>query len=405
MLTPHEALEKIFERVVPLELENVNLVESVDRTLGQNMIATIDLPPFDNSAMDGFAVMADDVAQASKEAPVLLKVQEKIRAGLLPTTKVKKGQAVMIMTGAPLPQGATAVVMKEATQYDGNGDVRILYPAGQGENIRPRGEDVQKNNLLIKAGTRIRSYEIALLAAQGFSEIPVIRKPVVGVLATGDELLDLDQKLIPGKIHNSNGPALRSALRHWDVEGKDFGVAKDDPVELEEKIVRALAECDMLLISGGVSVGDFDYTKTTLEKVGVQEIFWKVAIKPGKPLFFGITKNNKYVFGLPGNPISALVCLEEFVRPALEKLQGFVPKHPSYHLKGRALNDYPLPANRTQYLFCQARAAKDNFELKIFRPQGSAMMGMAAQANALALPDENARQIKKGDEVSFRWLK
>jgi molybdopterin molybdotransferase len=405
MLTPSEALGKIFERLVPLGQESVNLIESVDRTLGQDITAGIDLPPFDNSAMDGFAVVAEDVAHASKESPVILNVNEKIRAGLMPTTSVKSGEAVMIMTGAPLPQGATAVVIKEATEIDGNGAVRVLFPTSVGDNIRPKGEDVQKSNLLLKAGCRIRPYEIAVLAAQGFSEIAVIRKPIVGVLATGDKLVEIGQVLGPGKIHNSNGPALLSALRHWDIEGNDFGIAKDEPVELEKKVLRALESCDVLLISGGVSVGDFDYTKTTLEKCGVNEVFWKVAIKPGKPLFFGVTKDNKYVFGLPGNPISALVCLEEFVRPALEKLQGFVPKHPSYHLKGRALNDYPLPANRRQYLFCQASSVGGNFELKIIRPQGSAMMGMATQANALALPDEDARQIKKGDDVPFRWLK
>lgn len=405
MLTPHEALEKIFEHVTPLEMEEVDLIQAVDRTLAEDVAARIDLPPFSNSAMDGFAVLAEDVAKASKSSPVFLHVQEKVRAGSIPNVRVKKEEAVMIMTGAPLPQGATAVVMKEATQFDGNGKVHIFYPAVAGDNIRPQGEDVQKGSLMLKAGTRIRPYEIALMAAQGVSEIRAIRKPVVGILATGDELVDLTEDLSHGQIHNSNGPALLSALKHWDVDGKDYGIAKDDPVQIKHKLKQAIKNCDVLLVSGGVSVGDFDYTKAILEKVGVKEIFWKVAIKPGKPLFFGVLEKNKYVFGLPGNPISALVCLEEFVRPALEKLQGFVPRHPSYHLVGKALNNYLLPADRRQYLFCKAASGKNGFELTIIRPQGSAMMGMATQANALALSPDGARQIKAGDEVSFRWLK
>ncbi|MCG3205752.1 MAG: hypothetical protein KCHDKBKB_02475 [Elusimicrobia bacterium] len=405
MLTPREALEKIFEHTRPLDAEDVSLAQAVDRTLAVDLVARIDLPPFDNSAMDGFAVVAEDVAHASKVNPVLLHVHEKVRAGLMPTTAIKSGQAIMIMTGAPLPQGTTAVVMKEATDYNGNGDVKVLFPADAGDNIRSKGEDVRQGSALLKAGARIRPYELALLAAQGFWNVRVISRPIVGVLATGDELVDPAQDLIHGKIHNSNGPALLSALKHWNLEPTDYGIAKDDPADLEPKLKQALAECDVLLVSGGVSVGDFDYTKTILEKLGVKEVFWKVAIKPGKPLFFGVTSDNTCVFGLPGNPISALVCLEEFVRPALEKLQGFVPKHPSYHLIGKALNEYPLPADRRQYLFCQANSGKNGFELTILRPQGSAMMGMATRANALALPYEDARQIKSGDEVPFRWLK
>ena len=184
----------------------------------------------------------------------------------------------------------------------------------------------------------------------------------------------------------------------------DLGIVKDDPERMEEALRSALPESDVLLVSGGVSVGDFDYTKTLLEKLGWKEVFWRVAIKPGKPLLFGLYRE-KLVFGLPGNPISVLVCLEEFVRPALEKLRGYVPGHPSYHLRGRADDDYPKPADRQQYLFCRAEPEGDDYRLRILRPQGSAMMGMAARANALAISPIGVRRVRRGDVLPFRWLK
>jgi molybdopterin molybdotransferase len=405
LITLHEALEHLFTAVQPLGTERVALSQAVDRTLAEEVTAVVDLPPFDNSAMDGFAVKAEDVGTASKDNPVLLNVHHQVRAGALPLASLKMGEAVMIMTGAPLPAGATTVVMKEASEYNQDGKVKILFPAEPGDHIRPKGEDVQAGSVLLPAGKRLRPYEISLLAAQGFMDVAVIRHPRVGVLATGDELVAGGEECGPGKIYNSNGPALLSALRRWNVTGLDMGIGQDHPVALQEKIRDALAFCDVLLISGGVSVGEFDYTKAALTACGVAEVFWKVAIKPGKPLYFGRTPQNKYVFGLPGNPVSALVCLEEFVRPALEKLQGFSPRHPSYHLKGTAVNNYPLPAGRRQFLFCEASCKEGSFHLSILRPQGSAMMGMACRANSLALPDENVRRINKGDALSFRWLK
>lgn len=404
MLTADEALTKIFDHVHPIGIERVALSEAIDRTLAADLTARYDLPPFDNSAMDGFAVSDSDVLPASQETPVVLRVSQQIRAGDLSNIAVKPGNAVMIMTGAPLPQGATAVVMKEATSMNGSGTVTVYHSASAGENIRRQGEDIRRGAPLLKAGVRLRPYEIALLAAQGFSTVPVVRKPMVGVLATGDELVPVKKKLSRGKIYNSNGPAVCAALRHWKMDVVDFGIAKDNRRGLKKKIARALKKTDVLLVSGGVSVGDFDYTKSTLEALGVREVFWKVAIKPGKPLFFGVMKD-KYVFGLPGNPISALVCLEEFVRSALERLQGFEARHPSYHLSGKALNDYPLPSGRRQFLFAQARSKGHGFELHIIRPQGSAMMGMAVSANVLALAPEGARKINAGDDIAFRWLK
>jgi len=409
MLTPEEALQKILTHTPILPPETVPLEQAEGRVLAEELFAQSELPPFDNSAMDGFAVRAADVAQARQDCPVKLKILDVVRAGSLPRPALQAGQAVRIMTGAPIPQGADSVVMKESTGSTEDDWVTIFRAPRKNENIRPKGEDISAGQSLAQAGLRVRPYDVALLAAQGFKTLSVLEKPKVVILATGDELVPFTEPLAPGKIRNSNGPAIAAFLSHWNVPCRDLGIAGDDPAKLEEILREAFAFADVLLISGGVSVGDFDYTKSTLEKSGVGVIFWKAAIKPGKPIFFGIKTDEgggkKLVFGLPGNPVSALVCLEEFVRPALEKLQGFTPKHPSYHLQGKAMNAYSKPKDRQQYLFCKAHGSENDWELEIIRPQGSAMLGMACRANALAVARIGIEQVRPGDRLPFRWIK
>ena len=409
MLTPEEALHLILEHAPVLEFQSVPLEESEGRVLAEELFARFELPPFDNSAMDGFAVNAADIEGASQDRPVKIKTLDVVRAGSQSRFPLQPGQAIKIMTGAPIPEGADAVVMKEFTSMDQDKWVSVLRAPKKQENIRLQGEDIRVGQSLARKGLRIRPYEVVLLAAQGFRIVPVVRKPNVAILATGDELTPLSDPLLSGKIYNSNGPAIAAFLSRWNIPCLDLGIAGDAPVKLEDDLKKALADADVLIVSGGVSVGDFDYTKTVLENIGVQEVFWKVAIKPGKPLFYGVHSNegegNKIIFGLPGNPVSALVCLEEFVRPALEKMQGFTPSHPSYHLEGKILNRYSKPRDRQQYLFCNARKNEANWDLEIIRPQGSAMLGMASSANALAMACIGIDQVSPGDRLPFRWIK
>jgi molybdopterin molybdotransferase len=291
--------------------------------------------------------------------------------------------------------------MQERARLKG-ASVEVLDTAETGQHIRPRGEDVRRGEPLLRSGAVLRPYEIGLLAAQGIRSIRVVRLPKVAVAATGDELAAAGASLRPGQIRNSNGPALAAALVRWGLPVHDGGIAADGEDSVRKALGPLLAAADVLLVSGGVSVGDFDRTREALLGLGFEQAFWKVAIKPGKPLFFA-TAGRKLAFGLPGNPVAALVCLEEFVRPALERLQGLSLGHPSYHLRGRALNGYPVPKDRRQYLFCVARDAGEGFELDVIRPQGSAMLGMACRANALALADTGA--VRRGDTLAFRWLK
>lgn len=408
-ISPGEALRLILERAAALGPEIVPLARCAGRVLAADARAATALPPFDNSAMDGFALRAADVARASELEPVALTVLETVRAGATGRLAVGSGQAVRIMTGAPMPRGADSVVMVERVEAGADGRIHVSQPALQGSHVRARGEDVEEGALLLRAGARLRPYDVALLAAQGFAEVSVIKRPSVAVLSTGDELIAAGEPLAPGKIRDSNGPALEAAVSRWNAPCVNLGIAPDEPAALLAALGAALSSADVLLVSGGVSAGDFDGTKAALAALGVREVFWKVAMKPGKPLFFGVREapgeRTVLVFGLPGNPVAALVCVEEFVRPALEALQGHAPGHESYHLTGAALNDYPKPADRRQYLFCAARPSAAGYELTILRPQGSAMLGMASKANALAIAPEGAGRVARGDALRFRWLK
>ncbi len=409
MISPDLALEMILDNIEALPPEDISLEESPGRIIASDIYATEDLPPFHNSAMDGFAVRAADTAGASRESPVRLDIQGVVRAGDMAITELAGGMAIKIMTGSPLPAGADSVVIREVTRSKGDEWVDIFRTSREGDNIRGKGEDVHSGDLLLDAGTRIRPYELAVLAAEGIAGVSVVGKPRVALLATGDELVDFRRRLTPGKIRNSNGPALVSALARWGVEVLDLGIGCDDPEEMKTTLGRALPKLDMLIISGGVSVGDFDYTRVVLEELGFEEVFWRVAIKPGKPLLFGLFPGNegsdKPVFGLPGNPVSVMICVEEFVRPAIEKLRGYRPEHPAYHLSGIVENDYVTPEERQQYLFCRVSRDGDDYRIHIIRPQGSAMMGMACKANGLAVSPIGTRTLKPGDVLPFRWLK
>lgn len=409
MTDPAEALRLVLKSTRALGAQSVPLAQAVDRVLAADIHARGHLPAFDNAAMDGYAVRAADLAGATPQEPVELRVREVVRAGSAGRFALRSGEAARIMTGAPVPRGADSVVMQELTAPGAKGRVRISKAAESGSHIRPRGEDVRAGSLLLKAGTALRPYEIALLAAQGITRLRVMRRATVAVLATGDELVKRGARPAQGRIYDSNGPALLAALSRWDAPTADLGIVGDDPIQLHRALAGALSRADVVLVTGGVSVGDFDYTRSVIADLGVREVFWKVAIKPGKPLLFGTYgapgEKRKLIFGLPGNPLASLVCLEEFVRPALEKLQGRALKHQSYHLEGTATNDYPKPKDRQQYLFCRARPGGGGYVLDIIRPQGSSMLGMATGANALAVAPVGLARVPRGMTLAFRWLK
>ncbi|WP_395146348.1 gephyrin-like molybdotransferase Glp [Armatimonas sp.] len=321
-----EALAQILaSATVPLATELVPLEQARGRAVASDILATCDLPPFDNSMVDGYAVRTASVGSASEELGLSLPITMEIPAGSWPTRALRAGEAARIFTGAPIPEGCDAVVMvedtEEAEEDDENepGRVTLRHP-GSGSYIRRRGSDIAVGGLAIPAGTSLRAGEIGLLAALGIAEIPCPRRPRVGILSTGDELISLAHTALqPGQIRDSNGPALAAAIEEAGGVVVGRAHAKDTPEAVAEAFAK-LSGCDLIIASGGVSVGDHDHVKAVLEAQGTLS-FWRIAIKPGKPLAFG-TLGDALFFGLPGNPVSSLVTFELFVRPLLRKLAG-----------------------------------------------------------------------------------
>ena len=331
-LIPVEAaLAQILANITHVNTEVVPLTEGFGRILATDITSAIDVPPFANSAMDGYAIVAADSQTARRDAPKQLRVIDNIPAGETPTQKVTANTAARIMTGAPMPPGADAVIRFEetseyiATEGLEKSNVLLYGSVKAGDNVRLAGEDIRQNQTVLQAGHRLRPQDIGVLAAVGQGQIPVYRKPRVAILATGDELVGIDEPITPGKIRNSNEYVQAAMVEKYGGTPVMLGIARDTVEDLTRKIRQGLnSGVDLFLTSAGVSVGDFDMVKTVLADEGEMQ-FWQVAIKPGKPLAYGVIQhNNKSVplIGLPGNPVAAMVAFEVFARPAIRKLAG-----------------------------------------------------------------------------------
>jgi molybdopterin molybdotransferase len=318
LIPVEEALEIVRQETPVLPFEEVALEEALGRILAESVRSDGDMPRFDRAAMDGYALRAADVAAA----PVALEVLGEVRAGQWPEIEVGPGQAVRIMTGAPVPRGATAVQPVEKTRALDEFRVTILVPVEEGAHVAPRGCEVKEGETVLARGRLVDAAAVAVLAATGHARVRVGGRPRVALLVTGDEIVAVGRTPGPGQIRNSNGPALAALARLAGAEVRLLGVAPDR-VEATEKAVHAGLEADVLVVSGGVSAGDYDLVEPVLEAAGVSFFFTGVAIKPGAPLVFG-RRGDTLVFGLPGNPVSAQVTFELFVRPALLLMQGAV---------------------------------------------------------------------------------
>ena len=327
MISVEEALEKILSYVSILETEEKPVLESLGQVLDEDIHSSIQVPPLDNSAMDGYAVQWASIRQASEATPQVLKVIGEVAAGNLPDKMIESGTAIRIMTGAPIPPGADTVVpfedtdeiaRKEKNITPGNSwEVGILKPVAEGANIRLAGEDIAQGALVLQRGTELRPAEIGVLTSLGQTKVRVIRRPLVAVLATGDELVDAGQPLPPGKLYNSNSYSIAALVLYYGGIPQILGIAGDNMESMVEKIEQGF-NCDMFITTAGVSMGDYDVVKDVLAKQG-EIAFWTVRMKPGKPLAFGVLrgKDGKQIpqVGLPGNPTSAMVSFEQFGRP------------------------------------------------------------------------------------------
>jgi molybdopterin molybdotransferase len=344
MLELEDALARILAAVPPPTAESIPLSDAAGRVLAERVQSPIDLPIFDNSAMDGYAVRASDVASAKPESPARLRLAGKAAAGEVFAGKVVAGLCVRLFTGSPLPHGADAVVMQENTRVEPNaaGEVLFLSPARPGENVRLRGEDIKRGATLAEAGDILTLGRISLMAAGGLMRVSVGRQPVVGLLATGSELKEPGQPLAPGQIYESNRIALAALVRRAGALPKVFPLVADSLAATRRALAAAFSRCDAVVTSGGVSVGEMDFIKRAFEEVGGALEFWKVAIRPGRPFVFGRCRE-KLWFGLPGNPVSAFVTYLLLVRPALLRWQGatdvFLPAYPGVLAESLANHD------------------------------------------------------------------
>lgn len=416
MLSVEEALEKVLEKVQILEAEEKPLLESLGQVLAEDIYSDLDVPPLDNAAMDGFAVQAASTKGASESSPRVLRVIGEVAAGASSMPEVAAGTAARIMTGAPLPPGADAVVpfeetdemQRKAARGSISGEIAILKEAAPGANVRPAGEDITKGALVLEKGRLLRPPELGVLASLGRARVKVIRRPVVSVLATGDELQDVGEPPSLSKIYNSNSYSIAASVLRYGGIPKVLGIARDTFEDLEGRIRRAL-ESDMLVTSGGVSLGDYDVVKDVLAKSG-EITFWAVRMKPGKPLAFGtfqVKEKGKVRrvphLGLPGYPVSAMVAFELFVRPSILKMMG---RKNLTKPRVRAIMEERVENKGGRRFFARAVVTRheDKYYARLSGIQASGALTSLAQANALVVIPEDTVRVEAGEEVEAMML-
>jgi molybdopterin molybdotransferase len=400
MISVESALEKILSHIQPLGFEKVSLLESQGRVIAEDIYASRDIPPLDNSAMDGYAVRYEDIQHASSGRPVRLEIIEDLPAGSISRKTLSKGEAIRIMTGAPIPQGADAVVQVEDTAKEDR-YAQIFRAVPLGENIRRAGEDVGKGDRVISKGDLVRPAEVGMLASVGRSFVAVFQRPLVAILCTGEELVDVDGRLDEAKIVSSNSYTLAAQVKDAGAIPIQLGIARDRKEDIEEKL-RQGTRADVLISSAGISVGDYDLVKDVLKDLGMEMVFWKVAMKPGKPLAFG-TIGGKPAFGLPGNPVSSMVSFEQFVRPSLLKMMGhrqlFRPT-----IEAILKEDIEKEPGRRHYIRALVSFEKDRYFVTTTGAQGSGILRSMVRANGLVVIPENQERVRAGEKVVVQLL-
>lgn len=400
MISVEKALKIILANSRLLELEKVSILDARARVIGEDIFATRNIPLADNSAMDGYAVRYTDTKSVSKTKPLQLQVIEEIPAGKIPQRKLKKGEASRIMTRAIIPPGADAVVRQEGTQKIGR-EVKIYAAVKKGQDIRFSGEDVKKGELVISRGSIIGPAQIGMLASLGRTLVSVYQKPHVAIMATGNELVDIKSDPTPGKIVNSNSYALAAQVLECGGIPLVMGITKDKKSALQKKFKAAL-QADLIISSGGVSVGDYDLVKDVMAEMGNTMRFWQVAMRPGKPLAFGAIQGIP-LFGLPGNPVSAMVSFEQFVRPYLLKIQGH-KKIFRQTIKALSSQKIEKQAGVKHFIRAVVKKEKNQYIATITGDQGSGILKSMVVANAFIVLKDNENKINKGDPVTVQLL-
>jgi molybdopterin molybdotransferase len=400
MISVDEALDRILSHIRPLGFEKASLFDSLGRVIAEDVSARRNIPPLDNSAMDGYAVRWEDIRNASQDHPIRLEVIEDLPAGFISTRTLEIGKAIRIMTGAPVPKGADTVIPVEESKKE-NGFALIFKAAALGENIRKSGEDVKKGDRVISKGDTIRPAEVGMLASVGRSFIYVSQRPVVAILCTGDELVDVDGDADEVKIISSNSYSLGAQVKECGAIPLQLGIAGDRREDIAQKLQQGI-RADVLISSAGVSVGDYDFVKDVLKDLGMEMVFWKVAMRPGQPLAFG-TIGGKPVFGLPGNPVSSMISFEQFVRPSLLKMMGhrqlFRPV-----IEAVLKEEIRKTTGRRYFIRGAVSSERNQYVVTTTGEQGSGILRSMVRANGLIVIPEDREIVRAGEKVKVQLL-
>jgi len=385
----------------------IPIKKSMGKILSRDIFAILNLPPFDNSSMDGFAVLVDDIRDASEENPIELKIVEDIAAGTAPKHHINPGQASRIMTGAPLPPGANAVVPVEFTNFSDRyyqkelpSHIYVYKSVSSGDYIRPEGQDIQVGEKIFSKGHQLRPQDLGFLAAQGFGEIETVQQPVIALLSSGDELTQPGEALHLGKIYDSNTITIKTLLESFGAKVIDLGVAKDDLQDIKTKLLNIQTmKIDLLVSTAGVSVGVYDFIRDVILEDGNLS-FWKVNIRPGKPLTFGEYKKIPFI-GLPGNPVSAFVSTLVFIKPIINQLLGI---QENLVFNSAILAEELISDGRESYLRAEISIEQGNYHARLASHQGSGNIFSLVCANALLIIPAGVKSVPKGNEVNFFWI-
>ncbi|MEJ2592606.1 MAG: molybdopterin-binding protein [Candidatus Thiodiazotropha sp.] len=395
-LTVENARARILSSIKPVPtIERVALRDGLDRCLAQEIVSPIDVPSHTNSAMDGFALAGEDLPQETAS----LKLIGTVHAGSTFMDSCRRGECVRIMTGAPMPAGTDTVVMQEQTEMLDDGRIRIGAGHRPGQNVRQAGEDIPRGSVVLEPGRRLIPADLGILASLGFGEVAVRRRPRVAFFSTGDELRSIGEPLGEGELYDSNRYTLFGMLRRAGMETVDLGVVRDDPAALKQAFAAAADAADVVITSGGVSVGEADYTKTILQTYGEMH-FWQIAMKPGRPLTFG-RLGDTHFFGLPGNPVAVMVTFYQFVLPALHALagSGYTP----FTLQAASEGAIRKRPGRFEFIRGQMRQNDDGgFSVSSLGQQGSGILTSMSRGNCFILLDTACDGVKPGDPVTVQ---
>lgn len=401
MVTVEEAIERILGSVEPLEAETISILDAMGRVLYEDAISPFDVPPLDNSAMDGYAIIAGNTSQASPEKPAVMTITEEIKAGgSFEEKRVTDATAIRIMTGAPIPEGADSVVEIESTLEE---DERVLVfrRVARGENIRRAGEDIEKGSVVLRRGDRLKSSDIGLLASLNIDLIQVYSRPRVAIVSTGDEIVGVGEEIKPGQIRNSSSYTLYSEIENYNAIPEYLGIARDTKDAVRDKLLQAL-EYDVIVTTGGVSMGKYDFVKEAITDLGIEILIETIKMKPGKPCIFG-RKGTKLFFGLPGNPVSTLVSFIQFVRPALLRMMGS-DKLDKPLVNAVLEEEIRKKPDRKHFIRGYFTIRDGSLYVNTTGPQGSGILRSMSIANCLIIIPIGVDRVKAGELVTIQLI-